>query len=399
MKKHRGAQPRAGDEVHLFMMKTSIFIRLGLLLLCGSLPPAAILGQTSTPAPQAAPSTEAIDWNRARQLHQRVQNGETLSPEDKAYYERARAMRGRAGGGPGAGPQRKAPDHLPPLTDLGADGKYEDQDGGLYGGGMNTPPEAHRKTAQTQLESIQPLDKDGKPSATGTIAFVSISMSNATQEFSYFKRIADASPKKSPKVTIVDCAQGGQAMAEWAPPDARPWEQAKERLASAGVSPQQVQVAWVKLANKGPGGTLQEHGKKLEADTLKVLQNAKALFPNLRIAYLGSRTYGGYANGNLNPEPYAYESAYPARWLIQRQISGDAELALTKTPLLLWGPYLWAEGEKGRKIDDLKWERSDFVGDGVHPSETGRAKVANLLLNFLTEDALAKGWFGRQVEK
>jgi hypothetical protein len=374
-------------------MKTFASIRLSLLLLCSTfaLSSGSVLGQAGAPTSPAAPATEAIDWNRARQLHQRVQSGEKLSAEDQAYYDRARASRGRSGGGS----QRKAPDHLPPVTDLGANDKYEGQDGGLYGGGMNTPPEAHRKAAMTQLEAIHPLDKDGKPSPTGTIVFVSISMSNATQEFSYFKRLADASPKKSPKVTIVDCAQGGQAMAEWAPPDAQPWTQAKSRLAGAGVTPQQVQVAWVKLANKGPGGSLQDHGKKLEADTLKVLQNAKGLFPNLRIAYLGSRTYGGYANGNLNPEPYAYESAYPARWLIQRQIIGAAELALTKSPLLLWGPYLWAEGEKGRKIDDLKWDRSDFVGDGVHPSDTGRAKVANLLLNFLTEDPLAKGWFGK----
>jgi hypothetical protein len=346
---------------------------------------------TTTPSAPGASSAEAIDWQKARQLHQRVQDGEKLSADDQAYYDRARAMRGRTG----AGPQRKAAGSLTPLTDLGPEGKYEDQDGGLYGGGSNTPPEAHRKAAEEQLARIQPLDKEGKPSPDGTIVFVSISMSNATQEFSFFKRVADASPKKSSKVTIVDCAQGGQAMAEWAPPDAGPWEQAKSRIASAGVTPSQVQVAWVKLANKAPSGSLQEYGKKLEADTLKVLQNAKALFPNLRIAYLGSRTYGGYATGNLNPEPYAYESAYPARWLIQRQIKGDAELALTKTPLLLWGPYLWAEGEKGRKIDDLKWLRSDFVGDGVHPSETGRDKVAKLLLTFLTEDPLAKVWFGK----
>lgn len=308
-------------------MKTKRLIRLGLLLVCGSLNTVAILGQAPRIAtPPAAPVIEALDWNKVRQLHQRAQSGEILTPEETSYYERAKAMRGRSGGGPSAGPLRKAPKYLTPLTDLGVSDKYEGQDGGLYGGGLNTPPEAHRKAAQAQLSAIQPLDKEGRPSPTGTIAFVSISMSNATQEFSFFKRVADASPKKSPKVTIVDCAQGGQAMAEWAPPDAQPWAQAKSRLASAGVTPQQVQVAWVKLANKGPSGSLQEHCKKLEADTLKVLQNARALFPNLRIAYLSSRIYGGYANGNLNPEPYAYESAFPARWLIQRQIKGDAVL-------------------------------------------------------------------------
>ena len=32
-------------------------------------------------------------------------------------------------------------------------------------------------------------------------------------------------------------------------------------------------------------------------------------------------------------------------------------------------------------------------GDGTHPADTGRTKVANLLLNFLKTDATAKSWF------
>jgi lysophospholipase L1-like esterase len=353
----------------------------------------ALLLAVGTLAAQDAP----IDWERARELHRKALSGAPLSTEERAYYERAKAQRMGAdaarANSRASGAQRPAPERLIPLTDLGADGRYEGQDGGLYGGGRNTPPDAHRQTAEAELAKIKPLNANGEPDENGTIGFVSISMSNATQEFARFKQVADKSPLKSPKVTIVDCAQGGQAMAEWAPADARPWEEARRRLAAAKVSPQQVQVAWIKLANKSPSGSLEEHGRKLERDTLAVLHNARALFPNLRIAYLGSRTYGGYANGNLNPEPYAYESAFAARWLIERQIKGDAQLALSKSPLLLWGPYLWAEGTKGRKSDSLVWERSDFVGDGVHPSDSGRQKVAELLLNFLSTDPLAKTWF------
>jgi hypothetical protein len=339
-----------------------------------------------------------IDWERARELHRKSLSGAPLNAEERAYYERAKAQRmgadaAQAGSRPNANASRPVPDRLIPLTDLGAEGRYEGQAGGLYGGGRNTPPDAHRKASEAELAKIRPLNAAGQPDDDGTIGFVSISMSNATQEFARFKQVADKSPFKSPKVTIVDCAQGGQAMAEWAPANARPWEEAKRRLAAAKVSPQQVQVAWVKLANKAPSGSLEEHGRKLERDTLAVLHNARALFPNLRVVYLGSRTYGGYANGNLNPEPYAYESAFAARWLIERQIKGDAELALSKAPLLLWGPYLWAEGTKGRKTDALVWERADFVGDGVHPSDSGRQKVAELLLTFLSTDPLAKTWF------
>ncbi|MEX2580496.1 MAG: hypothetical protein WD342_15665 [Verrucomicrobiales bacterium] len=45
------------------------------------------------------------------------------------------------------------------------------------------------------------------------------------------------------------------------------------------------------------------------------------------------------------------------------------------------------------KIDDLVWEKQDFAGDGIHPSGSGRQKVAELLLEFVTGDPLAKPWF------
>ncbi len=347
-------------------------------------------------------AAEPIDYNRARQLIERQRAGETLTIDERAYLDRARAERakqqpaaGKGGGAPGgrvAG-QRPAPAALTPLTDLGADGRYEGEDGGLYGGGRNTPPESHRRAAGAELARIRPLDARGRPAADGLIGFISLSMSNATQEFSRFKTLADTSPLKSARVAIVDCAQGGQAMAEWARADARPWQVALDRLAAAGVSPQQVQVAWAKLANKAPTGSLAEHGRKLERDTLALLQIARTRFPHLRVVYLGSRTYGGYATGGLNPEPYAYESALAARWLIQRQIHGEPELATDRVPLLLWGPYLWAEGARGRRGDDLVWLREDFAADGVHPSDSGRRKVAGLLLGFLTTDPLARSWF------
>jgi hypothetical protein len=293
---------------------------------------------------------------------------------------------------------------LIPLSDFPSGFIYKGEDGGLYGKGRNEPPDAHRRDALGEIVGIVPRDAEGKPSPDGRIVFVSISMSNATQEFSYFKRVADADPAKSPAVTIVDCAQGGQAMAEWAPPNANPWLAAERRIADAGVTSKQVQAAWVKLANKGPSGDLQTHGRKLEADTIAVLRNAKARFPNLRVAYLSSRIYGGYSAGRLNPEPYAYESAFAVRWILLRQIEGDAALnwdsrADVKMPILLWGPYLWADGMNPRKSDGLIWTRDDLAQDGTHPSQSGRAKVANMLLEFFKKSDLAKGWFAAQQQR
>jgi hypothetical protein len=293
---------------------------------------------------------------------------------------------------------------LKPLTEMTAEDSYKGEDGGLYGGGRNEPPAAHQEAARKQTERIVPLDADGNPSKDGKIGLVSISMSNATQEYSLFKQIADRDAQKSPRVVIVDCAQGGQAMAEWAAPTARAWAVADRRLSQAKVSPKQVQVVWVKLANKGPRGDLAKHGRKLQRDTLALLHNARARFPNLRIAYLGSRIYAGYASNPLNPEPYAYEGAFVVRWLIQDQIKGNPGLqyddanATGKAPLILWGPYFWADGTRPGRGDHLVWERKDLAGDGTHPSQSGRRKVAEMLLKFFKEDALARTWFLKESD-
>lgn len=301
---------------------------------------------------------------------------------------------GQAGGKPTVG--------FKPLTEMTARDHYKGEDGGLYGGGRNEPPPAHQAAAAKEAAKIVPLDAEGKPAPDGTLVLVSLSMSNATQEFSFFKGIADAAPGKSPQLTLVDCAQGGQAMAEWADPRGKPWAEAARRLAAARVTPQQVQVAWIKLANKGPSGDLAEHGQRLYKDTVAVLHNAKARYPNLRIVYLGSRIYGGYAAGKLNPEPYAYEGAFVARWLIRDQIKGEPNLnydparGAVQAPLLLWGPYLWADGITPRQSDGLVWARTDLAGDGVHPSPSGRKKVADQLLRFFQTDATARTWFSKK---
>jgi hypothetical protein len=282
---------------------------------------------------------------------------------------------------------------------MSASDRYKDQDGGLYGAGDNRPPEAHRKAAESELARIQPLDAAGKMSPDGRVVLISLSMSNATQEFSTFKQIADRDPRKSARLVIVDCAQGGQTMARWADAHANPWTVALERLSQAGVTPQQVQVAWVKPANAGPQGDLQQHGVQLYRDTLTTLHNMKRRFPNLRVAYLSSRIFGGYADSRLNPEPYAYEGAFVCRWLIQDQIDGEPRLnydparGAVHAPLLLWGPYLWANGETPRKQGDLTWSPDDFAQDMTHPSPSGRRKVATALLEFFATDDLAKPWF------
>lgn len=342
-----------------------------------------------------------IDWTCAGELHQRAQRGEKLTSEEQAYYERAKAARSKAGqSAPNSQPRWTG--HIAPLTEQGT-AKYKGEDGGLYGEGKNEPPTAHFAAAQREAAKIQPLDTDGKTAKDGKSVLLSVGMSNTTQEFSRFKQNADRDPARSPQIVIVDGAQAGETGMRWADTKTPLWTEVENRLLRAGVSAQQVQVIWMKQAEAGPAnlGEFPRHALMLKTNLVMSLHNLKAQFPNLRIAYLSNRTYAGYATTGLNPEPFAFENAFSVRWLIQDQIAGKSELnfdptrGLVKSPLLLWGPYLWADGTTPRKTDGFFYREEDFGGDGTHPSNSGQQKVAELLLKFFKGDPTAK-WYRKQ---
>jgi len=287
---------------------------------------------------------------------------------------------------------------LLPLDQMESGEKYRDFDGGLYGGGRNEPPQAQLAAARDAAGHVAPLDPEGKQTDEGKIVLLSIGMSNTTMEFSRFKELADADPDTSPHLVIVDGAQGGKDAEAWARVNSNGtnavWDEAGKRLRQAGVTPAQVQVVWIKQAIPGPARFGHEkYMRTLTDDLIKGIGLAKEHFPNLRLAYLSSRNYAGYATTPLNPEPYAYESAIAVRAVIQKQIEGDPQLSPRKAPVVLWGPYLWADGKRGRKSDKLVWTRDDFGADGAHPSASGRQKVAELLLKFFRTDTTANQWF------
>jgi hypothetical protein len=291
---------------------------------------------------------------------------------------------------------------LVPLTDLRT-GTYKGKEGGLYPGGHNDRPATHEEAGLRLARSIQPVDEGGRPAPTGKIGFVSIGMSNTTQEFSTFKAMADTDPTKNPRVVIVDGAQGAMTAnvvsRPGSPMGTRFWETVDQRLRTAGVSLDQVQVVWIKEADPAPTGTKLEHVVTLESELQKIVQLLKQRFPNLTLCYLSSRIYGGYASTGLNPEPFAYEEGFAVKWLIEKQINGERDLnfdparGAIKAPWLAWGPYLWADGQTPRS-DGLTYDRADLrPDDGTHPSIRGRQKVAMQLLDFLKHDATARIWF------
>ncbi|PYX95193.1 MAG: hypothetical protein DMG71_10130, partial [Acidobacteria bacterium] len=144
---------------------------------------------------------------------------------------------------------------------------------------------------------------------------------------------------------------------------------------------------------------------RYESQLGEILRAAKIRWPNLKMAFLASRIYGGYAPLTTNPppvspEPYAYEYGYSVKWEIQAQtnqirtgtvdrVARDLNYNNGTVPWIAWGPYLWANGTNPRS-DGLVWcdgqagapcnGEIDFQSDGTHPNAQGIGKVSNLLM-------------------
>ena len=200
--------------------------------------------------------------------------------------------------------------------------------------------------------------------------------------------------------------RGGQPAANWTSPDDETYNRAQQRLTNAGMTEAQVVAIWLKQANPGPQISLPNQN----ADAYTLLEHlgdiaraAKVRYPNLQMIFVSSRIYAGYASTQLNPEPYAYESAFSNKWLIEAQINqmagggtdpraGDLDYSNGTAPWIGWSAYLWADGLVPRS-DGLIWECEDFQDDGTHPSPSGRAKVGGLLMDFFLNSDLSTPWF------
>lgn len=267
---------------------------------------------------------------------------------------------------------------MTPLDDLGAR-RYQGRQGGLYPGGRNTPSAAYRSKGLAAARQVQPIQ--------GRVVLLSIGMSNTSQEFEAFRRLAAETADLDPSLLLVNGAQGGQDAERTYRPDAPFWRGVDDRLAAAGASAAQVQVVWLKQAIAGERRAFPADAGALRQRLHAIVKVLASRFPRLRLVYLSSRTYAGYATTPLNPEPFAYDSGFAVKWAIQDRIEGKVA-----GPWLGWGPYLWTNGTKGRR-DGLVWECGDTAADGTHPSPSGQQKVAALLLRFFRGEPTARGWF------
>ncbi|MEO8201446.1 MAG: hypothetical protein ABI679_13045 [Gemmatimonadota bacterium] len=306
------------------------------------------------------------------------------------------------------------------INDLGPSEYLQQYEGGLYPGGVNVMPTVHDSVGRVRAASIRRLDVNGAPSASGTYVLLSIGMSNATQEWCTAsagspcdpwtftgKATADAAVNHTSMV-IANGAKGSETADKWDSPTDPNYNRVRDNVLSPlGLTEKQVEIVWLKDADPDPISSLPSASSDayhLEASLGGIVRALRNRYPNLQMVFLSSRIFAGYAVSTLNPEPYAYESGFSVKWLIEAQISQMANGGTvvdnragnlnynTVAPWIAWGPYLWANGTTARS-DGLTWIRSDFESDGTHPSTAGETKVANLLMGFFKGDTHTSCWF------
>jgi hypothetical protein len=299
-----------------------------------------------------------------------------------------------------------------PLSDLGQ-GRYKGFQGGLYENGSNEVPHDHAADGLALAAQIKPI--------RGRFVFLGIGMSNATIEFRQFSALAAADSRVNHStMAVVNGAQGAMTACFWrfatenpvqsgcrAPrPIPNQYDRIRDELLKpAGLAEDQVEVIWLKNADPRPTVALPSSDADAylyERELGETIRAARARYPNLKLLFISSRVYAGYATLPLNPEPYAYEYGFSVKWVIQAQIdqmrnqkpdpiAGDLDYKKGSAPWIAWGPYLWADGTAERS-DGLTWKASEFQEDGTHPNKEGVIKVARMMLDFFLGTPYAP-WF------
>ncbi len=307
-----------------------------------------------------------------------------------------------------------------PLNQLGT-GLYLGQfQGGLYPGGTNTMPAAHFNAGAAFAAGVIPRNVLGNPDPSGKYVLLSLGMSNTTQEFcsqpgtlpcnawTFMGQAAPDTRVNHSTLVIANGARGGQTTSTWDSPTDPNYDMVNANVLMAqGLSEAQVQALWIKCADAQPTVSLPNSAANAYAMVTElgnVCRAVRTRYPNVRVVFLSSRIYAGYASSTLNPEPYAYETGFAVKWLIEAQINqmaggpidpraGDLNYN-TVAPWIAWGPYLWADGLTPRAGDGLTWACADLESDGTHPSTSGEQKVGSMLLNFFLNSPHASPWFG-----
>ncbi len=288
---------------------------------------------------------------------------------------------------------------LPPINELGT-GEFMGHQGGLYPGGSNQMPAAFYTDAVAMASSVQPLDKSGNPDPNGKIGLIGLGASTVAMFSNGLTSMVPGTSGLNKEIVYVNCGIGGQDFSDILNPAAKFWPTIDQRLATAGITVDQVQVLWCQEDNlKNSSNSIDQRGQSLVDDFTELIRMSKQHYPNLKLFYMTGRHTTAFMPADAKDkhrEPKSYINGWACKWVIEKQINGDATLSYkgdnAKAPLVLWGPYFWTQGSTPRK-DGYTWTKDLVSNDGVHPSEAGITRVSQDLIDFWSTDPVSQIWF------
>ncbi len=298
-----------------------------------------------------------------------------------------------------------------------------DTGGRLYLSGFNFPTGAHELYGYDRAAEVLPRDSDGIVNMeTGLVGFAVVGMSMAHFTWGAYERDVFTSDERRHGLVMVDLAEGGFLLEKWIDPAGHATGYGQiwgadgfvgNRLEVQGVTAEQIQVIWLYHVLNGdewPGGFNDDQTTFRDALRILIDQELVPRFPNLKMVYLSTRELGFYADeGHYLEEPRSYEIGYGVRALVDGYVQ-DIDGGAYTGPYVGWGPYWWAKESQNeadpRVCRDLSYgdgffyECNDFLecgkGGNVHPSTKGQAKLAVLLDDFFSGNAMAAQWYNRQ---
>lgn len=280
-------------------------------------------------------------------------------------------------------------------------------DGRLYDGSNNVPA-GHDTAGIAAGEAVVRRDEAGDPADNGLVGFLGVGMSNARR---LLAELLPLMTSKQEAVVAVNAAQVNRDLDFMIDNEATYYAAVDVEIADRGLTPEQIGVVLLYTALAGPTGSIADYIAETKAKLKTVIVDQIAVrYPNVKQVYLVSREFGGWTLSG-SPESYAFAQALAIKSLVDDQVNhattGDPDLDYAAVPWLGWteNTYTWAnglgsdlaEGGTPGRADGLEWLESDF-DDGLHQSEVGATKEANLILPEFESGPYAAPWWYASID-
>lgn len=290
-----------------------------------------------------------------------------------------------------------------PLNNMGSHTYYGFQ-GGFYPNGYNMPQGQYAADLDSISHTIWGLDTAGvRKNKAGQIVIGGVGACLSGAPVNGLRRRKN-NPNTIQNINYVNFEFGGASFEHLADPNGSYWGHVDAKMSSQNTTYKQVQILWMITDDSSAITAFPDRALIAKENIKAAARTLKIKFPNLKILYLMGRPFTWDSAAihskvmnvrSKNPAPY--NQGWAEKWAIEDQINGDPSVAYkgpnAVAPIITWGQYQWTRGTEPN-LDGFQWLLTD-TSDGLHPTNTGKDKMAQYLWNFLFTDPYTTVWFLR----